>query len=147
MLLDFDGSPFEEVVETYGGFPLKSNFMVVGNAALERYGVKAEYKDGFISISYVCRPYFTDEELDDAREQGCTPKDIARMKESKLYAQVVIEVQDPSAGITKAGYDAWADGDGEYDDYEIIDDHLTEEEWDLQIKMTEAFLNVAVDAG
>ncbi len=41
-MLDMNTKSFESVVEIYGGFPLKENFLETGNAALAEYGVKAE---------------------------------------------------------------------------------------------------------
>ena len=147
MMLEFDDNQFEEVVEIYGGFPLKKDFLEIGNAALKDFGVEAVYEDGIIRIPYVERPYYTEEELQECRDEGFSDKDIRRMKESVFYAEVQIEVRDPQAGITDAGFDCWADGDGEFDDPEIWEDHLTDEEWDQQIAMIEAFLNATVDCG
>jgi len=146
-MLEFDGDRYDEVVDIYGGFPLKENFLDVGNEALKKFGVEAVYEDGIIRIPYVERPYYTEEELQECRDEGFTDKDIRRMKESMLCAEAQIMVEDPQAGITEASYDIQVEGDGEYDDFEVWQDHLTDEEWDQQIVMIEAFLNAAVDCG
>ena len=50
-MLDFENSAFDEIGEIYGGFPLRENFMEIGNAALKEFGVEAEYEDGQVQRS------------------------------------------------------------------------------------------------
>ena len=146
MILDNEKS-FESVVEIYGGFPLKENYLELGNTAMEKYGLKAEYLEGLIRMSYINRPYYSEEDLDDCRDHGFTEKDIKRMMESRFYADIFIEAKDPKAGITEVGYLFSADGDGEFDDLEEIESHITDEEYNQIIEIIESFLNVAVDCG
>lgn len=146
MILDTEKS-FESVLEIYGGFPLKENFLDAGNAVLAQYDLQAEYEDGVIRIPYVARPYYTAEELEEYLEEGIDEEYIPQMKQSVLYAEIVIDAEDSKSGITDVGFECRAEGEAAEDDPEIIEDHLTEKEWDLQIELIEAFLNAAVDAG
>ena len=142
-MLDFENSAFDEIGEIYGGFPLRENFMEIGNAALKEFGVEAEYEDGIIRIPYVCREYFNEEDLEWFEENEF---DLDEVRKSRLYAVALIRVEDPKIGVTGADLDCWADGEAENDDAEIIEDHMSSEEWDQAEKLIEAFLNVAVNA-
>lgn len=62
-MLDMDTMSFESVVEIYGGFPLKTDFLDAGNAALTEFGMKAELEDGVIRIPFVDKHRYTLEEL------------------------------------------------------------------------------------
>ncbi len=145
MILDNEKS-FESVVEIYGGFPLKEDFLEAGNVALKKYDLEAEYEDGVIRIPYINRPYYSEEELDECRDEGFSEKDIQRMMESRFYAEIIIEAADFKVGITEVGYEYSADGDGEFDDEEVVEGHITEEDYDQIILIIESFLNEAVDA-
>lgn len=145
MILDNEKS-LESVVEIYGGFPLKEDFLEAGNVALKKYDLEAEYEDGVIRIPYINRPYYSEEELDECRDEGFSEKDIQRMMESRFYAEIIIEVADFKVGITEVGYEYSADGDGEFDDEEVVEGHITEEDYDQIILIIESFLNEAVGA-
>ena len=145
MLLDFDGDRFEEIDEIYWGFPLKENFLEIGNAALAKYGVTAEYHDEAVGIIFVVRPYYPEEELERCRAEGFSPKDIARMKKSRFYARAVLLVSDPKKGLDGSAFHCIADGDGEFDGQEAFIRALTDEEWDQMFAMMEDFLNATVD--
>ena len=56
-MLDFEKS-FEEIDGIYTGFPLKENFMELGNAALAPFGVKAILDDGMIRITFADRSLY-----------------------------------------------------------------------------------------
>ena len=146
MILDNEKS-FESVVEIYGGFPLKPDFLDVGNAALKERDLKAKYEDGLICIPFICRPYYTPDELDDWRAEGCTEEEIRDMKRAVFHVDLLIEAKDPSKGITDLDYEFFIDGEEVYDDYEIMDDHVTLEDYNKMIETAESFLNVAVDCG
>ena len=89
MILDNEKS-FESIVEIYGGFPLKENYLELGNTVLEKYGLKAEYQEGLIQMPYINRPYYSEEDFDDCRDHGFSEKDIKRMMESRFYADIFI---------------------------------------------------------
>ena len=63
-MLDFEKS-FEEIDGIYAGFPLKENFLELGNAALAPFGVKAVLEDGVIRIPFADRPLFDEDEIYD----------------------------------------------------------------------------------
>ena len=103
MILDNEKS-FESVVEIYGGFPLKPDFLDVGNAALKERDLKAKYEDGLICIPFICRPYYTPDELDDWRAEGCTEEEIRDMKRAVFHVDLLIEAKDPSKGTISPGF-------------------------------------------
>ena len=144
-MLEFDGNPMEEIMETYGGFPLKDNFLEIANDVLKKDGLKAEYSDGRLFIPFISRPYYSEEELQECRDDGFSEKDIRRMEASRFYAEIVIYIEDPRAGIRDVGYEFKVDGDGEYDDEEIQDSHISDDEYDRIVEMIEAILNAATD--
>lgn len=146
MILDAEKS-FESIVEIYGGFPLKGDFLDAGNSVLAERELEAEYIDGMIRIPFICRPYYTADELDDWQDEGCTEKEIKEMQRAVFHVEVLISAEDPAKGITEVDYEFYIDGEEVYDDYEIMDDHVTDEDYDRMIEIVEAFLNAAVDAG
>ena len=145
MILENEKS-FESVVEVYGDFPLKSDFLNAGNTVLAEHGLEAEYVDGMIRIPFICRSYYTDEDLDAWRAEGCTEKEIRDMKRAIFHVDLLIEAENPESGITDVDYEFFVDGEEVYDDFEIMDEHVTPEDYDRMIETAEAFLNVAVDA-
>ena len=137
----------EEIMETYGGFPLKENYLEIANDVLKKYGLEAEYEDKRLYIPFISRPYFTEEELQECRDEGFEEKDIQRMRASRFYAEIHLYVDDPKAGIRDVGYGFDADGDGEYDDDEIKEEHITEDEHHQMVRIIQDILNAAVDCG
>ena len=145
MILDVEKN-CESVVEIYGGFPLKEDFLDAGNTVLAEWDMEAEYVDGVIRIPFICRPYYTEDELDDWRDEGCTEDEIRDMRKAMFHVDLLIGAENPAAGITDVSYDFFIDGEEVYDDIEVMDDHVTAEDCDRMIEIAEAFLNWAVDA-
>ena len=146
MILEMEKS-FESVEEIYGGFPLKADFLNLGNAALEKYGVKAVYEDGVIRIPYIARSYYDEDQLEEYREEWLDDESVDEMSEWKFFAEAQIVVNNPDTGITEAGFDCWAEGPGEYDEVYPEEECYCREDAARAVELIEAFLNVAVDCG
>lgn len=141
MILNAEKS-YAETVEIYGGFPLKENFLDIGNAALAEFGVQAELTDDdVIRIPFVDRLLYTQDDLDELCDDEESMED---MKTWRVRAEACIELSDdPSIGVRDA-----------YSEYRIItpwdidfDDcfELTDEEYQQSIFLIETFLNTVID--
>ena len=145
MITDMEKS-FEEISEIYGGFPLKDNFLEAGNAAIAVHGAAAELVDDKIRIHYLSRQFYTEEELDDFRDNGDDEDLIGIVSKWLLKADaLIVPDQNPKNGILEADYECWAEGPDEYDEVYPYD-QITGEEVDLALKVIEDFLNAAVSA-
>lgn len=138
MMLTMEKS-FESVVEIYGGFPLKADFLEAGNAALAEFGVKAELENGVIRIPFVDKQRYT---LDELREFW--PDDEDDPDDWRVQVAACIELSDEfEEGVVDSYYEYEfivpddVDDDGDYD--------ITREEYDRAIVLIETFLNAAVD--
>ena len=136
---------FEEIVEVYGSFPLKKNFLEAGNAALEEHGVKGKIKDGVIKIPFADRLLFDEDEYDDYG----IDEDFGDMKQWRMrVAATIVPANDPAQGIKDAyvEYYVLIPGDEMNRDYdEYYEPRL--EEYNQAQGLMELFLNVAVDCG
>lgn len=141
MILDNEKS-FEGIPEVYGGFPLKNGFIEIGNSALQKYGVKAEYNEGTneILIPFVDKERFTLEEL---REMWPDDEDDPKDWRVRLTAVMVLS-KNPAEGITEAGCEYELFAPDNVDEQDVYYD-LTDEEYDLAIELIETFLNATVD--
>lgn len=143
MLLEYE-KDFDSITETYGGFPLKKDFLAAGNAALEKYGVRAKLEDGLIRIPVFEKNRFTEEEMEEV-----FPADVFDPPEKPEDWRVRVDAcillsENPAEGVKDSWYDY------KYlSPYRIEDDEdeyeCEEEELDLAIKLAETFLNAAVD--
>ena len=132
MLLD-DSKSLDRISEDYGGVSLKKDFMEIGNAALVKYGVKAELKDRIIRIPYV--------------DKTCDINDAYPEKDQKWNVKIsaCIELSENQA---EGVIDAWY----EYEVYnsegtdENLEYDITDEEYEQAIQLIETFLNATVDA-
>ena len=138
MMLTMEKS-FESVVEIYGGFPLKADFLGAGNAALAEFGVKAELENGVIRIPFVDKQRYT---LDELREFW--PDDEDDPDDWRVQVAACIELSDEfEEGVVDSYYEYEfivpddVDDDSDYD--------ITREEYDRAIVLIETFLNAAVD--
>ena len=145
-MMDITGAmDFEEIVEVYGTFPLKDNFLDAGNDALEEYGVKGKIKDGVIKIPFVDRLLFNEDEYD---FYGID-EDSEDMKRWRMrVAATIVPADNPAQGVTDAyvEYYVLIPGDEmnrEFDEYY----EPRQEEFDQAQGLIELFLNAAVDCG
>ena len=140
-MLDMNTKSFESVVEIYGGFPLKEDFLEIGNAALAEYGVKAELEDGVIRIPFLDKQRYTLEEL-----REFWPEDEDDPDDWRVLVAACIELSDePAEGVVDSYYEyefVFPDDVDDDSDYEV-----TKEEYDRAIALIETFLNATVDCG
>lgn len=140
-MLDMNTKSFESVVEIYGGFPLKENFLEIGNAALAEYGVKAELEDGVIRIPFLDKQRYTLEEL-----REFWPEDEDDPDDWRVLVAACIELSnEPSEGVVDSYYEyelVFPDDVDDDSDYEV-----TKEEYDRAIALIETFLNATVEIG
>ena len=141
MILDNEKS-FEGIPEVYGGFALKKSFMEIGNAVLQKYGIKAEYDESAneIHIPFVDKERFTLEEL---REMWPDDEDDPKDWRVRLTAVIILS-KNPSEGVTEAGCKYELIAPDNVDEQDVYYD-LTDEEYDLAIELIETFLNATVD--
>ncbi len=143
MMLGYEKN-FESVAETYGGFPLKKDFLSAGNAALEKYGVKAKLEDNLIRIPFADRECYTADELE---EMFPSDEDAPAEKPEDWRVRLDACIQlskDPSEGVKDAWYEYDLINPYDADDEEFC---CEKEEFDLAITLIETFLNAAVDCG
>ena len=145
-MMDITGAmDFEEIVEVYGTFPLKDNFLDAGNVALEEYGIKGKIKDGVIKIPFVDRLLFNEDEYD---FYGID-EDSEDMKRWRMrIAATIVPADTPAQGVTDAyvEYYVLIPGDEmnrDFDEYY----EPRQEEFDQAQGLIELFLNAAVDCG
>ena len=144
--MDITGNmDFEEIVEVYGSFPLKKDFLEAGNAALEGFSVKGKIKDGVIKIPFADRLLFSEDEYDDYE----IDEDCEDMKQWHMrVAATIVPADDPAQGIRDAyvEYYVLIPGDEMNRDYdEYYEPRL--EEYNQAQGLMELFLNAAVDCG
>ena len=135
---------FDEIAEIYGGFPLKENFLDIGNAALAKFGAEAVLADDdVIRITFADRPLYTPEDLDELCDDEESLED---MKTWRLRLTACIELSgDPSIGIreTYGEYEVITPWDADFSDcYEFTDD-----DYQQAIALIEVFLDAVIDCG
>ena len=136
---------FESVVEMYGGFPLREDFLEAGNAALEKLGLKAYIDDDEIRIPFLSRPYCDEEELEYYRDSGWEEEDIEDISKWILKLEAVIRIgKDLREGILETDMLCDVENVDEYDEV-YPEDQICQEDADNAITVIETFLNLAVD--
>lgn len=137
---------FEEVVEVYGAFPLKVDFLEAGNSALEKYGIQAVQEGRKIRIHYLSRRYYDEEDLEDLRWNGFEDEDIEDVRKWTLEADAYIRLGGNDRNrVRKVNTNYYIAGLGEDDDVWAYDG-VTEEDDSVGLEAILAFLNAAVDA-
>lgn len=135
---------FEEIVEVYGSFPLKADFLEAGNAALEEYGVKGKIKDGVVKIPFADRLLFNEDEYDDYG----IDEETEDMKQWRMrVAATIVPAEDPSRGITDAYVEYYVlipgdESNRDFDEYY----EPRQEEYDQAQALIQVFLDAAVVA-
>ncbi len=136
---------YEEIVDIYGGFPLKENFLEAGNALLAQYGVQAELdeEEGVIKIPFVDRLLFDEDDL-------CGPDGNDEfMKAWRMKVAACIQLaENPEQGICDT-FCEWFTFDPEDEDEEDYGDYYDPraEEFDQGFDLISTFLNGTVDCG
>ena len=142
-MLDFEKS-FEEIDGIYAGFPLKEDYMELGNAALAPFGVKAVLEDGVVRIPFADRPLFDEDEIYDLADDDEMEEEL-RTWTISIAACISLE-DDPADGIRETCYEYEITTPDNIEGLEEEND-IRAKEYDKAIELIEAFLNVAVDAG
>ena len=136
---------FEEIVEIYGGIPLKADFLAAGNERLAKRGLAA-YADGkVIRIPFMDRPLFAEE---DYAFYGLDDEINADMKKWRMRIEACVELaEDPGEGVCDAylNYyvDTMNDDGGDYEEYY----EPRREEFGQAVDLAGEFLDGAVDCG
>ena len=142
-MLDYEKS-FEEIDGIYGGFPLKDNYLELGNTALAPFGVQAVLEDDVIRIHFVDRLLYNEEEIYDIADNEEMEQELSTWKIS-IDACISL-AGDPVDGIQETYYEFEIITPDNIEGLEELND-IRAEEYDRAIELVETFLNAAVDAG
>lgn len=138
---------FEEMVDVYSAFPLKESFLKAGNVALKKFGLTAKLENDTIWIHFLSKPYFTEDDLEEFRDNDFDENDIASFRKWTIEGEAFIKLnKELEKRIIEIGTDYQPDNYDDEDEYfEDMYDKITDEDENLGGRVLEAFLDAAVD--